>query len=93
MSPREGEISQRNLPLIPRLGLRLEMAAAEPGSSGTPARRPRLSLASPVLPRDLRGSVRLGEPTQTLSSNTKWYPSNGSQISRFKGIFLHRKHA
>nr|XP_030728639.1 transmembrane and coiled-coil domains protein 2 isoform X5 [Globicephala melas] len=28
------------------------MAAAEPGSSGTPARRPRLSLASPALPRD-----------------------------------------
>ncbi|XP_058396220.1 transmembrane and coiled-coil domains protein 2 isoform X4 [Diceros bicornis minor] len=28
------------------------MAAAEPGSSGTPARRPRLPLASPVLPRD-----------------------------------------
>lgn len=28
------------------------MAAAEPGSLGTPARRPRLPLASPVLPRD-----------------------------------------
>ncbi|KAF6076134.1 transmembrane and coiled-coil domain family 2 [Phyllostomus discolor] len=28
------------------------MAAAEPGSSGTPARRPRLPSASPVLPRD-----------------------------------------
>ncbi|EQB78144.1 transmembrane and coiled-coil domains protein 2 [Camelus ferus] len=28
------------------------MAAAEPGSSGTPARRPRFPLASPVLPKD-----------------------------------------
>uniref|UniRef100_A0A5F9C0X3 Transmembrane and coiled-coil domain family 2 n=1 Tax=Oryctolagus cuniculus TaxID=9986 RepID=A0A5F9C0X3_RABIT len=28
------------------------MAAAEPGGSGTPARRPRLLAASPVLPRD-----------------------------------------
>ena len=27
----------------------------------------------------LRGSVRLGEPMQTLSSNTAWYPSHGSQ--------------
>lgn len=27
------------------------MAAAEPGNSGTPARRPRLPAASPVLPR------------------------------------------
>lgn len=49
MSPRGGEISQSNPPLIP---VRLEMAAAEAGSLGTPARRPRLPLASPVLPRD-----------------------------------------
>lgn len=52
MSPRGGEISQSNPPLIPRLGLGLEMAAAEPGSLGAPARRTRLPLASPVLPRD-----------------------------------------
>lgn len=51
-APEEGEISQSNLSLIPGLGLRLEMAAAEPGSLGTPARRPRLLLATPVLSRD-----------------------------------------
>ena len=52
MSPRAGGMSLSNPPLIPRPGLRLEMAGAEPGSSGTPARRARLPLASPVLPRD-----------------------------------------
>ena len=53
MSPGAGqEISLSNPPLIPRPGLRLEMAGAEPGSSGTPARRARLPLASPTLPRD-----------------------------------------
>lgn len=53
MSPGAGRgISLSNPPLIPRPGLRLEMAGAEPGSSGTPARRARLPLASPALPRD-----------------------------------------
>ncbi|XP_024896264.1 transmembrane and coiled-coil domains protein 2 isoform X4 [Pteropus alecto] len=51
-APGEEEICQSNPPLIPGLCLRLEMAAAEPGSLGTPARRPRLPSASPVLPRD-----------------------------------------
>lgn len=51
-APGEGEICHSNPPLIPGLCLRLEMAAAEPGSLGTPARRPWLPSASPVLPRD-----------------------------------------
>ena len=52
VSPRAGGISPSNPPLIPRPGLGLEMAGAEPRSSGTPARRVRLPLASPVLPRE-----------------------------------------
>ena len=42
---------------------------------------------------DDNGGDGSGEPTQTLSSNTAWYPSYGSQISRFKGVFLQRKQA
>lgn len=50
-APGKGK-SPRAIRPNPGLSLRLEMAAAEPGSSGTPARRPRLLSASPVLPRD-----------------------------------------
>ncbi|XP_021563039.1 transmembrane and coiled-coil domains protein 2 isoform X2 [Carlito syrichta] len=41
------------------------MAAAEPGSSGTPARRPRLPAASPVLPRDC-------DPSSLTQSTDSW---------------------
>lgn len=51
VSPRGGGNPEQSAP-NPRLGLRREMAAAEPGSSGTPARRARLPAASPVQPRD-----------------------------------------
>lgn len=74
MSPRAGEISQSNPSLIPRLGLRLEMAAAEPGSLGTPARRPRLPLASPVLPRDCDPGG-LAQPLESWSLKASGTPS------------------
>lgn len=69
-----GEISRSNPPLIPRLGLRPEMAATEPGSLGAPARRSRLPLASPVLPRacDPGG---LAQPLESWSLRAPGTPS------------------
>lgn len=58
----------------PRLGLRLEMAAAEPGSSGTPARRARLLSASPMLPRDCDPGA-LAQPAESWGPRAPGTPS------------------
>ncbi|XP_025776882.1 transmembrane and coiled-coil domains protein 2 isoform X1 [Puma concolor] len=50
------------------------MAAAEPGSLGTPARRPRLPLASPVLPRDCDPGG-LAQPLESWSLKASGAPS------------------
>lgn len=74
MSPGEGKISQSNPSLIPGPGFRPEMAAAEPGSSGTPARRPRLPLASSLLPRDCDPGG-LAQPSESWSLRAPGTPS------------------